>query len=177
MGRENNGHTVKRKKKSSEYWATWSTCRNKETASFHVLFFTCENIYNICYTYRRVPQLGLENANRKACTRGGLFIKFSEKPIFRARQLTIKATKAQEACVQDSEELNQRQLQVCREWRSSLEEGQLLLNRPVRAAEDVLRSGQRHQGQSESQRLTWQLVSSCPLSLLDLRPWLTQRGK
>lgn len=51
-----------------------------------------------------------EKAKRKAHTRGSLFIKFSVKPTFRAWQGTVKATKAQEACVHDSEELNQRQL-------------------------------------------------------------------
>ena len=62
------------------------------------------------YTHRRVPQLESQKAKRKAHTRGSLFIKFSVKPTFRAWQGTIKATKAQEACVHDSEELNQRQL-------------------------------------------------------------------
>lgn len=44
--------------------------------------------------YRRVPQLESEKANRKAHTRGSLFIKFSVEPTFRARQVTIKATMA-----------------------------------------------------------------------------------
>lgn len=39
-------------------------------------------------------QLESEKANRKAHTRGSLFIKFSVEPTFRARQVTIKATKA-----------------------------------------------------------------------------------
>lgn len=84
----------KKKKKSLQYRETESTFTSKETASFNGLFFTCENIYNIYYMYRRVPQLESEKANRKAHTRGSLFIKFSVEPTFRARQVTIKATKA-----------------------------------------------------------------------------------
>lgn len=59
---------------------------------------------------RRAPRLKSEKVNRKAHMEASLFIQFSLKPTFRAWQGTIKARKAQEVCVLDSEGLNQRQL-------------------------------------------------------------------
>lgn len=56
---------------------------------------------------RRDPQLESEKAKRKAHMEAGLFIQFSVKP-FRAWRLTIKATKAEETSVHDSDGLNWR---------------------------------------------------------------------
>lgn len=55
--------------------------------------------------YRRVPQIQRKLTERHIES-AGLFIKFSVKPTSRARQMTMQTTKAQEACVHDSEELN-----------------------------------------------------------------------
>lgn len=72
-----------------------------------MFYFSLVKIYIIYVTHTEESLTRVRNANRKACTRGGLFISFQRNQHSGARQLTIKATKAQEACVQDSEELNQ----------------------------------------------------------------------
>lgn len=59
--------------------------------------------------YRRVLQIQRKLTERHI-EGAGLFIQFSVKPTSRAWQMTTQTTKAQEACVHDSEELNHRQL-------------------------------------------------------------------
>ena len=95
MGRENNGHLVQKKKKTVQNTKKLEALAEIRKQHLFMFYFSLVKIYIIYYTYRRVPQLGLEKANRKAHTSGGLFIKFSVKPTFRAWQLTIKARKAQ----------------------------------------------------------------------------------
>lgn len=63
-------------------------------------------MYKIYYVDKRVPQL-VTGSEQKGTYRGHLFPHFSVKATFRGWQVTIKATKAQEACIYDSEEFNQ----------------------------------------------------------------------
>lgn len=52
--------------------------------------------------------LSQKKLSKKHIQGADLFIQLSVKPTFRARQVTIKTTKAQEACANASEELNWR---------------------------------------------------------------------